>query len=999
MAGISGDGNIIKCNSFNVAAVKIDITHSDKKQQQTFPKEPIKFNVRDPVKSFTGRDDELKDIHNKLQSEKGQVVVSQIASISGLGGIGKSELARKYACDYKKDFDDNVIWINAETQESLKQSYQELAKELRIPITEKRDEKEQERNIKSIVKDVYKYFQNAKSLFIFDNAEEYGDVNEFLPSPFFLYLNGKKPHVLITSRNRDWEVGEEGKIEVVQLGELTPEKAAEFIRKALELEDKKNDLQETEILQLAKELQYFPLALRQAISYIKENNIKLKIQGKTFKISDYLKVYEKEAKKLLDFESRCESDRYAKTTFITWKVTIENIKHKEYGQVALNVLNIMAYLAPDKVPVERLFLKLVEEKKELWDAVYLLNQYSMINVEQGLSNIHRLVQQVIRLGLQNQSKEKRILGKALEIINSSDVAELEENHSHVISIWEYASKYGELIDHYYFNSFCGYIKYTPLHLLAKNNRYKTIKAILIHIEKYHSNKLTKIVNAPNYFGETPLQLAAESGSFNVVKYLIEEKGADFNAPDNEGKTSLHWAAEHNRLNVVKYLIEEKGADFNASDDLGYTSLHFAAVNGSFDVVKYLIEEKGADFNALDNEGKTSLHLAAIHGSLDVVKYLIEEKGADFNAPDNQGRTPLNLAAVDNRLDVVKYLIEEKGTDFNASDNQGKTPLHWAAVGLEGLDVVKYLIEEKGADFNVIDSKGKTPLHLAAAARFGSLDVVKYLIEKGADFNAPDNEGKTLLHWAAVHGSLDVVKYLIEEKCTDFNALDNQGKTSLHWAAVQNKGLDVVKYLIEEKGADFNAPDNEGKTPLHSAAAALFGSLDVVKYLIEKKGADFNAPDNEGKTTLHSAATRFGSLDVVKYLIEEKGTDFNAPDNEGKTPLHLAAAARFGSLDVVKYLIEEKGADFNAPDNEGKTPLHLAAAARFGSLDVVKYLIEKGADFNALDNQGQTPLHYLDQFGRLDLVKYLMNEKSADFKGNSPGNQGKTSFTLSRCSIL
>ncbi len=58
--------------------------------------------------------------------------------------------------------------------------------------------------------------------------------------------------------NEKWEVEEEGDIKVIQLGILTPENAEEFIRKALELEDKKDDLQETEIKQLAEQLQYFP---------------------------------------------------------------------------------------------------------------------------------------------------------------------------------------------------------------------------------------------------------------------------------------------------------------------------------------------------------------------------------------------------------------------------------------------------------------------------------------------------------------------------------------------------------------------------------------------------------------------------------------------------------------------------------------------------------------------------------------------------------------------
>jgi ankyrin repeat protein len=50
-------------------------------------------------------------------------------------------------------------------------------------------------------------------------------------------------------------------------------------------------------------------------------------------------------------------------------------------------------------------------------------------------------------------------------------------------------------------------------------------------------------------------MAARYGKLDVVKYLVEEKGADVKAANKDGNTPLHGAAR----NVVKYL-EEKAAD-------------------------------------------------------------------------------------------------------------------------------------------------------------------------------------------------------------------------------------------------------------------------------------------------------------------------------------------------------------------------------------------------------------------------------------------------------
>jgi hypothetical protein len=372
------------------------------------------------------------------------------------------------------------------------------------------------------------------------------------------------------------------------LNEFDEVEALEFVKKALNIKD---NLQNEEVEKLTKELQLFPLALGQEVTYINENNIvHIRRDKGRVRVSDYLKKYVKEAEELFDFKSKYKSDRYTKTTFMTWKITIETIMKKECGLEALNILEIMAYLAPDEVYIEEIFSKLIADNKEkLWNAVELIDRYLMINVEKGVSNIHRLVQKIIRLRLKNKDKEEGVSKKAVELINNGIVSE--ENTSYVTSDWNYASEHGKLIDDSYFNSnsICiySYNRATLLHLLAESGNDKALKIIVEHIKAKHSSKkFSEIINVKDKYNMPPLHYIAMSENLDVVQDLVEQN-FDVNAKNKYDRTPLHFAAYNGQLDVVQYLVEQK-AYVNAKDEYDRTLLHFVAESRKLDVVQYLL---------------------------------------------------------------------------------------------------------------------------------------------------------------------------------------------------------------------------------------------------------------------------------------------------------------------------------------------------------------------------------------------------------------------------
>ncbi len=734
------------------------------------------FDVRGPVRLFTGRDEDLGMLHDSLQRNPKGAVISYITSISGPGGMGKSQLARKYACKYRRYYDDNVIWIDAENFEAMKDSFLRLARN-RLGISPK-DKYGNDKTIETIVREVYAFFARRRSLFIFDNVQEYKKISKFLP--FSLSPDLNKPHILITSHDQELEK----EIDVIKLGELEQRDAIEFVKKGFNIL-KKDKSQDREIENLVRRLQCFPLAIQQAISYIEDQRIIEK-----FKISDYLKEYEKKAKKLLKSKIFQGIDNnYTKTTFTAWEVTMDKVRSDEqYGPLASEILDVLAYFAPDKIARE-IFLNSVSDykKKQLKLAIRLLVRYSMVGGEQNQSvlNVHRLVQEVTRLKLQENRQEEKTLRKALELINSGDLAK--DSKIHVASIWGYASKHGRLIDDFY--------KDTNLHLLVENDDYKAIKNLLAYIKKKHQDKLSEIVNAKDGCDIAPLHLAAGNGKLDIVKYLIN-KGASIDVRDCFYQTPLYWAAKSGELDMVKYLVN-KGASVDIEDSYGWTALYWAVENENFYIAEYLIKEKGIDVSARYSNGKTMLHEAIRFAKLDAVRYLIG-KGIDIDIKDGYGGTPLHWAAIRGKIDMVRYFIEQ-GADVNAKDNDDLTSLHWAVL-YANLKVVRCLVED-GSDVDAKDKRGWTPLHLIAKNNrllWGDdlnemLGTTEYFIQKGADVNAKDKDGNTPLHLAAMNGKIDVAKVLLKHNA-DVNAKNNEGRTALHYATDFNH-RDLVELLL------------------------------------------------------------------------------------------------------------------------------------------------------------------------------------------------------------
>ncbi|MDR2019009.1 MAG: toll/interleukin-1 receptor domain-containing protein [Syntrophobacterales bacterium] len=135
------------------------------KQRAPFPGSLPQNNLQERNPYFSGRDEELNEIYTQFQSGG---TAKQI--ITGLGGVGKTEIAKEYAHRSINDYKDAIWWVHAETEMTAFNDCLQFADAFGL-IPEGMDEG-RKLTPEQLGRRLKKWFLTHNSwLFIFDNAE------------------------------------------------------------------------------------------------------------------------------------------------------------------------------------------------------------------------------------------------------------------------------------------------------------------------------------------------------------------------------------------------------------------------------------------------------------------------------------------------------------------------------------------------------------------------------------------------------------------------------------------------------------------------------------------------------------------------------------------------------------------------------------------------------------------------------------------------------------
>ena len=194
---------------------------------------------------FMGREDELQKLDENLQ----RVDCLLICAVSGMGGIGKTELVLQYALRYQAKYPGGLCWLNKGDIGSQIIYYYRNSLGLNIP---------ENSDITTQLNYCWREWQAGNVLLILDDVTDYGAIKDYLPPA------QPKFKILITSRQY---LG--SNIKTISLDVLTEDAALNLLRSLTTEQRISNQIAIAK--RLVKWLGYLPLGLELVGRYLQRH--------------------------------------------------------------------------------------------------------------------------------------------------------------------------------------------------------------------------------------------------------------------------------------------------------------------------------------------------------------------------------------------------------------------------------------------------------------------------------------------------------------------------------------------------------------------------------------------------------------------------------------------------------------------------------------------------------------------------------------------------------
>lgn len=530
--------------------------------------------------------------------------------------------------------------------------------------------------------------------------------------------------------------------------------------------------------------------------------------------------------------------------------------------------------------------------------------------------------------------------------------------------------------------------FTPLTRAVKMGLRENIPSF---ISTYHADP-----NARDAHGKTALQYAAEAQDDSLFKLLVA-LGADVNLPLSDGYTFLTKAVEENKEPLVRFLVQECGANPNAIDGKKQTPLSVAykAKNAS---MGGLLVNLHADLKASDGEGYTIATRAAETGDLETLKIVTTAFQVPLLLNDGSGHSPLTRAVAGNQIEVVQFLLETGGMDPNAIDSAGYASLELAAQ-MHNIPMMQLLA-----------SQGASPLPLMEKYKAQQKQLVSGLEEirrsRQEELNLDDIHSRYHLP--------DSVPKTYEEikKCLQGRLLGTS--VTLHFLSILSPTYAQSIELEMTTSTSPFSPRMELPLVQHFLTRATTHFQDLCQTLThliqeEMTEEELTRIAQEKKLALDPAHISLGTVietlqekirklqmtienlkekyeQIESSIIEVIEQEIPLQEEQKLSPATYAVLIQ--NNDLIE-LLSETNEDLSSPDPEGFTPIERAIQKE--DQTSLELLVSQGADLTRSDGYGFTVATRAAEAGRLPFLQYLSAKYHVDL--SSPDAQGRTPASI------
>ncbi len=338
--------------------------------------------LRNPF--FTDRDEILQLLYNNCRAFS-MFPRPPAQAISGLAGIGKTQIVVEYAYRYYYEYG-FAFRVRAATHDTLTADFLMLADFLQIPEKNEADQHIVIEGVKSWL------IRNTRWLLILDDVDDTRIFHQFLPNRV------TSGHILLTTHMQTMS----GTAKRIEVANMTPEEGALFLlRRANIIEpdaqlDRVSEADRTQAIAISELLGGLPLALDQAGAYIEETASSL---------SDYIILYNTQKTALLRERGSFAVDHPESVT-TTWSLSFEKLSTANPATVEL--LRFLAFLHPDAIPEEIItegapelgviLQPVANDPFSLNAVIRELLRYSLIRRNSGVKTLsmHHLLQVILK---------------------------------------------------------------------------------------------------------------------------------------------------------------------------------------------------------------------------------------------------------------------------------------------------------------------------------------------------------------------------------------------------------------------------------------------------------------------------------------------------------------------------------------------------------------------------------------------------------------------------